>query len=80
MVTLFVIIINIINLLTTWLMELGGSMPHSQGFSKNPLSEPNNVILQIDTCFFKIYYNIVLQFPSRSSLKSIFCRFICRSF
>ena len=27
--------------LTTWLMEPGGSMPHSQGFSNNPYPEPN---------------------------------------
>ena len=27
--------------LTPWLMEPGGSMPHSQGFSNNPYPEPN---------------------------------------
>ena len=27
--------------LTPWLMELEGSMPHSQGLSSNPYPEPN---------------------------------------
>ena len=31
----------IINLLTPWLMEPGGSIPHSQGLSNNPYPEPN---------------------------------------
>ena len=28
--------------LTPWLMEPGGSMPHSQGLSSNPYPEPNH--------------------------------------
>ena len=27
--------------ITTWLMEPGGSMPQSQGLSKNPYPKPN---------------------------------------
>ena len=26
---------------TTWLMQPGGSMPHTQGLSNNPYNEPN---------------------------------------
>ena len=33
-----------VNQLTAWLMELGGSMPHSQGPSNNPYPEPNQLI------------------------------------
>ena len=32
---------NNINKLTPWLMEPGGSMPHSQGLSINPYPELN---------------------------------------
>ena len=28
-------------LLTSWLMESGGSMPYSQGLSNDPYTEPN---------------------------------------
>ena len=40
-------------------MEPGDSMPHSQGFSKNPYSEPNRPNSRIDTYFFKVHSNIV---------------------
>jgi hypothetical protein len=32
---------ELINLLTPWLMEPGGSMIHSQGSSNSPYPEPN---------------------------------------
>ena len=37
----FPFVIRISNQLILWLMEPGGSMPHSQGPSNNPYSEPN---------------------------------------
>ena len=47
-------------------MELGDSMPHSQGLSNNyALSEPNQPVPRIDIYFFKIHSNIVL--PSYSA-------------
>ena len=46
--------------LTPWLMEPGGSMPHSQGLSNNSYPEPNNPIPRIDTYLFKVHSNIVL--------------------
>ena len=47
-----------------WFIESGGSMPHSQGLSKNPNPEP---ISPIDTCSFKIHPNIVLSSTPRPS-------------
>ena len=40
-------------------MEPGGSMPHSQGLSKNSYPEPNKPNFSSDTNFFKIHSNIV---------------------
>ena len=51
--------------LTPWLMEPGGSMPHSQGPSNNPYPEPNQPIPRIDTYLFKIHSNIVLPSTAR---------------
>ena len=31
--------------LIPWLMELGSSMPHSQGLSNNPYPEPDQLVL-----------------------------------
>ena len=43
-------------------MELGGSMPHSQGLSNNSYPEPNP---RIDTYLFKVHSNIVLPSTPR---------------
>ena len=45
--------------LTPWLMEPGGSMPHSQGLSNNPYPETNQPNPRIDAYFVKIYSNIL---------------------
>ena len=47
----------------TLTMEPGGSMPHSQGLSKNPYPEPN----QPNSYFLKIHSNIVLPSTPRPS-------------
>ena len=39
--TIIYYIFRFINKLTPWLMETRGSMPHSQGISNNPCTEPN---------------------------------------
>ena len=44
-----------------WLMEPGGSMPHSRGLSNNPYLSRINQIPRIDTYFFKVHFNIVLS-------------------
>ena len=55
------------NELTPWLMEPGGSMPHSQELSNNSYPEPNYPIPRIDTHFSKIHFNFVLPSLPRSS-------------
>ena len=37
-------------------MEPGGSMPHLQGLSNNPILSQTNPIPRINTYFFKDYY------------------------
>ena len=51
--------------LTPWLMEPGGSMPHSQELSNNPYPVPINPIPRIDTYLFKVNSNIVLPSTPR---------------
>ena len=46
------------NTLTPWLMEPGGSMPHSQGLSI-PILSQINPIPRIDTYLFKVHSNIL---------------------
>ena len=41
-------------------METGGSMPHSQGLSNNPILSLINSIPRISTYLFKVYSTIVL--------------------
>ena len=53
-------------LLTPWLIELEGSMRHSQGLPIIPILRRTNPIPPIDTFILKIHYNIVL--PSTASL------------
>ena len=53
--------------LTPWLMEPGGSMPHSQALSNNSYPEPNQSIPRIDTHFFKIHSNMTLLSTPRPS-------------
>ena len=38
--------------LTLWLMELRGSLPHSQGLSNNPYPEPNQPLFLALTPIF----------------------------
>ena len=47
--------------LTPWLMEPGGSMPHSQGLFDNTYTKPNQPNSpRNDTYLFKVHSNIVL--------------------
>ena len=60
--------------LTPWLMEPGGSMPHSRGLSNNPfpeLNQPNYPHL------FMVHSNIVLPSTLRPPQRSLSCRFTC---
>ena len=52
-------------------MQPVGSMPHSQGLSNNPYSEPTNPIPVIDTYFFKIHSNIVLPSTPKPPQRSL---------
>ena len=40
--TIYVSVSIYMYILTPWLMEPGGSVPHSQGLSNNPYPEPNH--------------------------------------
>ena len=55
------------NYLTTWLMEPGGSMSHSQGLSNNPTLNRINPIPHIDSHFNKIHSSIILQSTPKPS-------------
>ena len=57
--------------LTSWLMEPGGSMLHSQGLSNNSYLSRINPIPRIDTNF-KVHSNIVLPFWLHALSISIF--------
>ena len=46
-------------------MEPGGSIPHSQGLSNNPYTEPNQPNSRIDAYLFKVHSNIVLPSTPR---------------
>ena len=49
-------------------MEAEGSMPHLQGHSSNPYTEPNQPNSSyVDSYFFKIHSNIVLPPMPRPS-------------
>ena len=49
------------NQLIIWLMKPGGSMPRSQGLLIIPILSRINPLPRIDTYFFKIHSNIVLE-------------------
>ena len=51
-------------LLTPWLMELGGSMPHSQGLSNNPYPEPN----QPNSPYWYLHSSILATCPANLNL------------
>ena len=57
----------LISLLTPWLIETRGSMPHSLGLSNNPYPSRINPTSHIDNYFFKIHPNIVILLLSTTS-------------
>ena len=48
------------NQLTLWLMEPGGSVPHSQGLLIIPILSRIKQIPRIYTYLFKVHFNIAL--------------------
>ena len=61
-------------IITPWLMEPGGSTPHSQGLSNNSYPEP---IPRIDTYLFMVHSNIVLPSTPSPPQRSLSSRFAC---
>ena len=65
-IIIIIIIMIIIIIITPWLVEPGGSMPHSQGCPIIPILSRMYPVPRIDTYFFKIHFNILLPSTPRS--------------